>query len=546
MSMSSCSRFLPLDVSSVPWELVTSTDSSSASLLLNVDDVQASICFVYHLDPDRSYVMLRVARGPALEASLQLRFMGYSSWDSFDKESFKGLEFLHEISTDSFDVAAIEQGIRHHWLLFLAERVVEVMLCTGFSERRTTSVDVWASSCPRTEILRSALSEIKPGHVGATAALIGGIVYLTPSSDSLEGLFNLTDYTGLRDMWMTGSLEHPCEEPVLFKNTDHIVISHLVSQDDSDKALEVLRSAFGPYDDWTTCFDDSSSWPLMWFTRSEWEVKATQRMIHSTTDSPELIEALLTSNSIVDSNHPSETQATDKYIKYAIKALTPLGNNSLDAVENVFRLTKNVDKHKWLSALMCASFTESLVVHLYGKDWRDSIAGSGNIKSPYGVPEGNANGGDAAVSHREIACDTRNSLHRIMIQLDLSDENGLWGLLEATLNNALIVCSFLDRFQDTGLNASVVLNRVLRRKEKKVYSLGLTHSIRICHLILLINETLIQLVNEHVLVNAHENPSELAMWQSGDRVKITSAVLDLMKTLDKNDQIQNAAQELVY
>lgn len=548
MSLSDCSRFISLGVSSMPWELVVSTDNSSASLLLSVDDVQASIYFVYHPDPDRSYVMLRVARGPALEASLQLRFMGYSSWDSFDEESFKGLEFLHEMSSDSLDISVIEQGLRHHWLLYLAERVTEVMLCTGFSERRTTSIDVWAaSSCPRTGMLRGVLSEIKPGHVGATAALIGGIVYLTPSSDSLEGLFDLTDYTGLRDMWMTGSLEHPCEEPVLFKNTDHVVISHLVSQKDSDKALKVLRSAFGSYYDWTTCFDGSSSWPLMWFTRSEWEVKATQRMIHGTTDSPELIEALLTSNSIVDSNHPSEMQATDKYIKYAVKALTPLGNNSLDAVENVFRLTKNVDKHKWLSALMCASFTESLVVHLYGKNWRDSIAGSGSIKSPYEVSEGNANGGgNATDSHRKIACGTRNSLHRIMMQLYLSDEDGLWSLLKTTLNNALIVCSFLDGFQDTGLNASVVLNRVLRRKEKKVYSLGLTHSRRICHLILLINETLIRLINEHVLVNAHENPFEHVMWQNGTRVKITSAVLDLMKVLDKNDQIQNTAQEMAY
>ena len=542
MSLSDCSRFLPLGVSSVPWELVMSTDNSGASLLLSVDDVQASIYFVYHPDPDRSYVMLRVARGPALEASLQLRFMGYSSWDSFDEESFKGLEFLHEVSSDSLDVAAIEQGLRHHWLLYLAERVTEVMLCTGFSERRTTSVDVWAaSSCPRTGMLRGVLSAIKPGHVGATAALIGGIVYLTPSSDSLEGLFDLTDYTGLRDMWMIGSLEHPCEEPVLFKNTDHVVISHLVSQDDSDKALGVLRSAFGSYDDWTTCFDGSSSWPLMWFTRSEWDVKATQRMIHSTTDSPELIEALLTSNSIVDSNHPRETQATDKYIKYAVKALTPLGGNSLDAVENVFRLTKSVDKHKWLAALMCASFTESLVVHLYGKNWRDSVTGS--IKSFYEAPQ-SVGGSNMADSHREIAYGTKNSLHRIMMQMYLSDEDGLWSLLETTLSNALIVCSFLDRFQDTGLNASVVLNRTLRRKDKRVYSLGLTHSRRICHLILLINETLIQLVNEHVLVNAHENPSESDAWMSGNRVKITSAVLDLMKALDGNVQIQNTAQEI--
>ena len=539
MSLSGCSRTLSLSASSVPWNLVTSADGSSASLLLSVADVQASIYFVSRPDPEHSYVILQVARGPALESSLRLRFKGYSSWDSFDEDSFRGLDFLNEMSTASFDTAAIEQGLRHHWLICLAERVVEVMLCTGFLERRTTSIDIWAESCPRIEIIRSVLSEIKPGHVGATAAMIGGIVYLTPSSDTLEGLFDLTDYTGLRDMWMTGSLEHPCEEPILFKNTDYIVISHLASQDDSDKALGALRNAFGYCYDWTTCFDGSSSWPLMWFTRFEWEVKAAQRMIHITFDSPELIEALLTSNNIVDSNPTSEMQATNNYIRYAVNALTPLDGYSLDAVENVFYFTKGIDKRKWLAALMCASFTESLVVHLYGKDWRGNTTVS--IESPYEVID-RYTGAD---SHKGLACDTMRHLHRIMTQLELSDKEGLWTLLEMTLNSALIVCSFLDRFKDTGLNASVVLNQVLRKKEKKVYSLGLTHSRRICHLILLINETLIRLINEHVLVNAHENPSteERDVWESGRRVKIASAVLDMMKALEENNLVQNTMQE---
>lgn len=238
---------------------------------------------------------------------------------------------------------------------------------------------------------------------------------------------------------------------------------------------------------------------------------------------------MLTSDNIVDSNHTSEMQATNKYIEYAVNALTPLDGYSLDAVENVFRLTKGIDKRKWLAALICASFTESLVVHLYGKDWRDSTSVS--IESPYEVIERCTR----ADYRKGLSCDTMSHLHGIMTQLELSDEDGLWTLLEATLNNALIVCSFLDRFQDTGLSASVVLNRVLRQKEKRVYSLGLTHSRRICHLILLINETLIRLVNMHVFVNAHENPStdERDVWESGRRVKIASAVLDLMKILDK-------------
>lgn len=262
----------------------------------------------------------------------------------------------------------------------------------------------------------------------------------------------------------------------------------------------------------------------MWFTLFEWEVKATQRMVHSTT---ELITVLLTSNNIVDSNHTSEMQATDKYIEYAVTALISLSKDSLDAVENVFRLTKSADKRKWLAALMCASFTELLVVHLYGKDWRDSIAGS--IQRPCG----------------EGDCGTRSHLRVIMRKLELWDDDGLWDLLEMTLDGALVVCSFLDGFQDTGLSASVVFNRVLRSKKKETakneYALGLTHSRRICHLILLISETLIRLVNMQMFVNAYDNPSieECDVWESGRRVKVTSIVPALMKVLDENSSLSD-------
>lgn len=528
MSLPVCSRALPLSVSSVPWELVTSTDNSSASLLLSVADVRASIYFVSRPEPEQSCVVLQVARGLILKSSLQLRFMGHP--DTFDEKSFEGLEFLYRTSGASFVIGSVERELHHHWMLCLAERIVEVMLCTGSLGAHTTAIDIYAESCHRIDIIRSALSEIKPGHVGASAALVGGIVYYTPSSGDLDDLLDLTDYTGLRDMWMTGSLEHPCEEPVLFKNTDHIVISHLVSQEDIYKAIEALHNSS---DSSTTSFDGSSSWPLLWFNRSEWEVEAAQRMVHSTTDSPELIKALLISNNMVDSNHPKVYISTDRYIKYAVRALTSLGDDSLDAIENIFSFVKGVDKHKWLSALMCAAFTESLAVRLYGKNWRDRI--------PYEV----VNECAESTYEKGLACDTRSHFHEIMTQLELSDDEGLWSLLETTLNNALVVCSFLDRFQDTGLSASVALNRVLKQQERDVYSLGLTHPMRVCHLILLINETLIRLVNMHVFVKAHENPSieERDVWESGTRVRIMSAVLDLMKSLDKNELVKNTTQD---
>ena len=143
--------------------------------------------------------------------------MGSSSQDSFDEKSFNGLEFLYK-ENPAFNLDDVEQRLRDHWIICLAERVVEVMLCTGFSDRCRASIEVYAESSDRIDMIRNVLSHIKPGYVGATAALLGGIVYNTPSSGDLDSLLDLTSHSGLRDMWMTGSLEHPCNEPILFKD----------------------------------------------------------------------------------------------------------------------------------------------------------------------------------------------------------------------------------------------------------------------------------------------------------------------------------------
>ena len=522
MSSLDCSRVLPVNVSNMPWQIVVSADSSRASLLLEVAVTQAGITCLVNQD-GQYYMNLRVSRGPN-DASLDLRFMGSSSQDSFDEKSFNGLEFLYK-ENPAFNLDDVEQRLRDHWIICLAERVVEVMLCTGFSDRCRASIEVYAESSDRIDMIRNVLSHIEPGYVGATAALLGGIVYNTPSSGDLDSLLDLTSHSGLRDMWMTGSLEHPCNEPILFKDARHVVISYLVSRKNSDKALEALPSGF------CICFGGSSSWPLLWFTRSDWEVRATQRIICSAIDSPDLVKALLLSNNIVDSNHTNGMQETNHYIKYAITALNPLGDDSLNAVENVFSLARNVDKHEWLAALMAASITESLVVRLYGKDWRNSA------KDLYGEDEDFVE----ADSHKEIACDSTKHLHGIMRSLGLSDDDGLRDLLEMTLDSAHRVCSFLDRFQVTGLNPFSVLDQIIRSSEKDVskdvYALGITHSRRICYLILLMNEILIRLINEQVFLSAHEDPFvwDRGVWDDNSGVKIASAALDLMKMLDESD-----------
>ena len=226
MSSLDYSRILPVNVSNMPWQIVVSTDSSRASLLLKVAGTQAGIICLVNQD-GQYYMNLRVSRGPN-DASLDLRFMGSSSQDSFDEKSFNGLEFLYK-ENPTFNLDDVEQRLRDHWIIRLAERVVEVMLCTGFSDRRRVSIEVYAESSDRIDMIRNVLSHIKPGHVGATAALLGGIVYNTPSGGDLDSLLDLTSHFGLRDMWMTGSLEHPCNEPILFKDARHVVISYLVS-----------------------------------------------------------------------------------------------------------------------------------------------------------------------------------------------------------------------------------------------------------------------------------------------------------------------------
>ena len=138
MSSLDCSRVLPVNVSNMPWQIVVSADSSRASLLLEVAGTQAGITCLVNQD-GQYYMNLRVSRGPN-DASLDLRFMGSSSQNSFDEKSFNGLEFLYK-ENPAFNLDDVEQRLRDHWIICLAERVVEVMLCTGFSDRCRASIE---------------------------------------------------------------------------------------------------------------------------------------------------------------------------------------------------------------------------------------------------------------------------------------------------------------------------------------------------------------------------------------------------------------------
>ena len=124
------------------------------------------------------------------------------------------------------------QSLVNHWLIVLAERLIEVMMCTDTSVWQTTTVDFNIGDEITENMKESALGlvhKIEPGHVGATAALLGNMVYRLPACKSIDELLETVRPVGLDSLRMKGTLSSPVNEEKFFYNTSNIVTSSIAS-----------------------------------------------------------------------------------------------------------------------------------------------------------------------------------------------------------------------------------------------------------------------------------------------------------------------------
>ena len=124
------------------------------------------------------------------------------------------------------------QDLVDHWLIVLAERLIEVMMCTDTSSYQNTTIDFNMGDEITENLKESAFGlvhKIEPGHVGATAALIGNMVYRLPACKSIDELLETVRPVGLDSLRMKGSLPSPVKEEKFFYNTSNIVTSSIAS-----------------------------------------------------------------------------------------------------------------------------------------------------------------------------------------------------------------------------------------------------------------------------------------------------------------------------
>lgn len=124
------------------------------------------------------------------------------------------------------------QDLVDHWLIVLAERLIEVMMCTDTSSCQDTTIDFNIGDEITENLKESALGlvhKIEPGHVGATAALIGNMVYRLPACKNIDELLETVGPVGLDSLRMKGSLASPVKEEKFFYNTSNIVTSSIAS-----------------------------------------------------------------------------------------------------------------------------------------------------------------------------------------------------------------------------------------------------------------------------------------------------------------------------
>ena len=228
------------------WHLSDYRDEKGSRVLsCSAGDVTASLLFepedydpYLSLTGEDDKVILKIERYPVQPRSaggedggvLTVRLVADRHEDVYETHVADVVAVLRQDS----DKVAVEgiQSLVSHWLIVLAERLIEVMMCTNISICQNTTIDFNIGDEITENLKESALGlvhEIEPGHVGATAALIGNMVYRLPVCKSIDELLETVRPVGLDSLRMKGSLASPVKEEKFFYNTSNIVTSSVAS-----------------------------------------------------------------------------------------------------------------------------------------------------------------------------------------------------------------------------------------------------------------------------------------------------------------------------
>ena len=521
-----------------------SNERRSRVLSCSAGDVAASLLFepedydpYLSLTGEDDKVILKIERDLVQSGStdgedggvLTIRLIADRHEDVYETSVADVVAVLRQES-DKVAVNMIHQGLVDHWLFVLAERLIEVMMCTDTSSCQNTTIDFNIGDEITENLKDSALGlvhKIEPGHVGATAALIGNMVYHLPACKSIDELLKTVEPVGLDSLRMKGSLAGPVKETKFFYNTSNIVTSSIAScrkTEASQKSLFNKRNGVNFY---------AGRRPPK--RLNLWELRVSQATAASQfTNDPALISAFMRTGSRV--YYYEDEMGFESLLMSVFDEISPV------VVEDVGSVVRTGNYLRSSEILMC-SVSEVLVRYTTGRTGvfsskKDSDRASLSKESYSSVIRDNLN--TARVMTRIIISNQGSSLYNV--------EDMMLGVLK----NISSVCSWIDSIVSRNTNddsydsvmspavvtmsASETLNRcVCRMKatslEESDDAYEFTMNLILC---------LIHYLNELVLLSCEDiearfyDPSNYDKMKQG-RVQMVRTAIDLLKALESAD-----------
>ena len=424
------------------------------------------------------------------------------------------------------------QSLVNHWLIVLAERLIEVMMCTDTSVWQTTTVDFNIGDEITENMKESALGlvhKIEPGHVGATAALLGNMVYRLPACKSIDELLETVRPVGLDSLRMKGTLSSPVNEEKFFYNTSNIVTSSIASCRQTEVSQ---RAAFNLKSNGIVHF--YADRPLR--RLPIWELRVSQATAASRfTSDPGAISA---STRTGDRVYYYEDE-----MKFESLLMSVFGEISPAVVEDVGEVVRTGNYLRSSEILMC-SVSEVLVRYATGgtgafSSKKDSNRAAISKESYSSVIQDNQE--TAGVMTRKIITDQGSNLYNV--------EDMMLGVVK----NISSVCSWVDSIVKRNMNedllhgsvmspavvtmsAGEALNRCIHGMkdwnfEETDNAYEFTMNLILC---------LMQYLNELVLLSCEDmearfyDPSDYDRMKKG-RVQTVKTAINLLKALESAD-----------
>ena len=521
-----------------------SNERRSRVLSCSAGDVTASLLFepedydpYLSLTGEDDKVILKIERYPVKPRSaggedggvLTVRLVADRHEDVYETHVADVVAVLRQDS----DKVAVEgiQSLVSHWLIVLAERLIEVMMCTNISICQNTTIDFNIGDEITENLKESALGlvhEVEPGHVGATAALIGNMVYRLPVCKSIDELLETVRPVGLDSLRMKGSLASPVKEEKFFYNTSNIVTSSVASCGQTEA---FQRAAFNIKSNGIVHFYAERPLRRLPF----WELRVSQATAASRfTDDPGAISASIRTGDRV--YYYEDEMRFESLLMSVFDEISP------DIVEDVGSVVRTGNYLRSSEILMC-SVSEVLV--------RYSTGENGVFSSKKGSDR-------AALSKESYSSVIRDNLNttRVMTRRIISDQGSdlynVEDMMLGVVKNISTVCSWVDSIVARNMNedphsssvpsavvtmsASEALNKcVCRMKatnlEESDDAYEFTMNLILC---------LMCYLNELVLLSCED--MEARFYDTSDydkmkqgRVRTVKTAIDLLKALESAD-----------